>query len=174
MAKKQQLDDLISRLEEKEKESSIIYADEETEQVVVFSLYGFKFALPGKNISEILSYESITTIPGLPQFFVGLITLRGTVEAVIDPKKVLGLPHTEPTSVSRILIANSSDVVLGLLVDEVHDVLEIPISQIHPPLKTFDEIKLEFINGEFEYREKQVVYLSISKIFNKIADKPEE
>ena len=49
MAKKQNIDDLISRLEEKEKESTIIYADEETEQVVIFELSGHIFAFPGKN-----------------------------------------------------------------------------------------------------------------------------
>ena len=165
MAKKQNLDDLISRLEEKEKESTIIYADEETEQVVIFELGGYKFAFPGISISEILPYESITTLPGLPIHFLGFITLRGAVEAVLDPRRILNLPVDEPGSNSRILVTSNEDYTIGIWVDTVLDVVDIPKSQIHPPLKTFDKVKAEFISGEFDYKGKQIVYLSIIKFF---------
>lgn len=170
MAKKQNLDDLISRLEEKEKESTIIYADEETEQVVVFELAGYKFAFPGVNVSEILPYESITTLPGLPIHFLGLITLRGAVEAVLDPRRILNLPIDEPGLSSRILVTSNEDYTIGIWVDKVLDVLDIPKSQIHPPLKTFDKIKAEFMSGEFDYQGNQIVYLSIIKFFTALQE----
>lgn len=166
MAKNQNIDDLISRLEEKEKESTIIYADEETEQVVIFELSGTLFAFPGKNISEILPYESITTLPGLPNQFLGFITLRGAVEAVLDPRKILNLQITEPGNSSRILISSNEEFTIGVWVDTVSDVADIPKSQIHPPIKTFDQVKAEFISGEFEYKDKHIVYLSIAKFFS--------
>ncbi len=165
MAKKQNIDDLISRLEEKEKESTIIYADEETEQVVIFELSGHIFAFPGKNVSEILPYDSITTLPGLPHQFLGFITLRGSVEAVLDPRKILNLSIGETGTANRILISTNEEYTIGLWVDAVLDVADIPKSNMRPPLKTFDAIKAEFITGEFDYKDRHIVYLSISRFF---------
>ncbi|MCA0445970.1 MAG: chemotaxis protein CheW [Bacteroidetes bacterium] len=170
MAKNQNLDDLISRLEEKEKEASIIYADEETEQVVIFELGGSLFAFPGKQVFEITTFESITTVPGLPSYFSGLITLRGAVEAVVNLKYLLHLPSDSPIYGTRIIFLKSEDHVLGGLADLVFDVMAIPKSNIHPPLQTLDEAKAEYVIGDFEYKGKQVALLSITRIFSKIAE----
>ncbi len=170
MSKQTNLDDLITRLEEKEKEASIIYADEETEQVVIFELDGALFAFPGRQVIEIVPFESLTTIPGLPPYFSGLITLRGTVEAVINLKFLLGLPAESAVYGSRILFLKYDEQILGGLADVVFDVVSIPKSGIHPPLETLDEKKAEYIIGEFDYRDKQVVLISGAKLFAKITE----
>lgn len=170
MSKSQNLDDLISRLEEKEREASIIYADEETEQMVIFRLDDYLLAFPGRSVFEIATLDQITRIPGLPSFFSGLVTLRGTVEAVINLKKILNIPFDSPVYGTRILFLRHDDHILGALADYVQDVIAVPKSNLHAPLQTLDEHKAEFVVGEFEYREQQVAFLNAQKVFQKITD----
>ena len=106
-------------------------------QYLTFSLSGEMFGLGILNVKEIIEYGNLTEIPMMPAFIRGVINLRGSVVPVIDLAARFG---GQPTAVGRrtcIVIVEVPDEDtrhdIGIIVDAVSEVLEIPGSDIEPP-----------------------------------------
>lgn len=91
-------------------------------EFLAFSLAGERFALPLSSIREILKLAPITEVPRAPFDILGILSVRGRITTVVDLRRRLRMPSTEPSKVSRILLVDGGDEVMGLLVDEVHQV----------------------------------------------------
>jgi purine-binding chemotaxis protein CheW len=84
---------------------------------------GEHYALPVEQVLEVADLGQIAPVPGSPPEIVGVGNLRGQVIPVIDLARMLGLSGGEP---SRVVVAESGDLLAGLLVDAVLDVGELP------------------------------------------------
>ena len=142
--------------------------EEEKIGLVLFSLNDKYFAFHGSDVKAILSYEEITYVPGCRNYILGIISVRGDIESVLNLHIFLDLPETEPTHKSRIVVADGEHFRSGILVDTVEDVFDIPKSGIKPPISTLDTSVKEFVVGEVRYNEKNVTVLDVGKIFAKI------
>ena len=69
-------------------------------------------------------------VPGAPHFVLGIVNLRGNVVTVVDTRVRFGLMSKEPDEYTRIIIVEAQDVVIGLLVDAVAEVVEVPSKSI--------------------------------------------
>ncbi len=99
-------------------------------QLCTFRIGGEDYALDIMRVREIIQPLPITPVPRAPAFVEGVIRLRGDVIPVLDVRKRLGVPATPPTRKSRFLIVNVAGRRIGLVVDEVREVLRIPRSDI--------------------------------------------
>ncbi len=88
------------------------------------------------DIQEVLRLSEIADVPGAPDFVMGIINLRGKVVTVIDTRKCFNLDSATITDNSRIMIVESADNVLGLLVDSVAEVIYLNRSQLIVHLKS--------------------------------------
>ncbi|RMN80304.1 Positive regulator of CheA protein activity, partial [Pseudomonas syringae pv. papulans] len=125
---------------------------EEEAQYLTFMLGGEMFAIGILGIKEIIEYGSLTVVPMMPAFVRGVINLRGAVVPVVDLSARFGRQNSAITRRSCVIIieANSEDGQpqdIGLLVDNVSAVLEIPASQIEPPPNFGARIRADFISG---------------------------
>jgi purine-binding chemotaxis protein CheW len=106
-------------------------------QYLTFSVGGEIFAIGILNIKEIIEYGSVTEIPMMPVFIRGVINLRGAVVPVIDLSVRFGRPATQIARRTSIVIIEVREGEvhqdIGIVVDAVHEVLEIPASEIEPP-----------------------------------------
>jgi len=94
------------------------------QRLLVFALDGSPYALPVERIREIVRHRPITPVPRLPAEVLGVISLRGQVLQVIDPRPRLGLPAASPGVSSRIVVAHDGEGrVAGILVDSVEEVV---------------------------------------------------
>jgi purine-binding chemotaxis protein CheW len=109
---------------------SAVGAAEERKEYVVFFLGPEEYAVPITRVREVLKPPGITEVPRAPAHVVGMITLRGEVVAVVDPRLRLGLPRTPPGPRSRIVVCEGRDGPLGLLVDAVSEVARLPAGAI--------------------------------------------
>jgi len=106
---------------------------EEVSQVVSFEIGAEEYAVDILEVQEINRMVEITRVPTAPSYVEGVINLRGKVIPIIDLRLRFGLPATDRTTESRIVVVDVNRNVIGLIVDSVSEVLRIPNSLIEPP-----------------------------------------
>ena len=94
-------------------------------QRVVVSLADEAYGVDIEAVREIIRMEEITQVPNAPEFVEGVINLRGMVCPVLDLRKRLGVDVSETTNESRIVVVEIDGEQVGLIVDEVTQVLRI-------------------------------------------------
>jgi purine-binding chemotaxis protein CheW len=107
--------------------------DQREEQIVAFTLAGEQYGVDISTVNSIIKMQYITAIPRAPRFIEGVTNLRGIVLPVVDLRKRLGMPPAEDDKDARIIVVETRDTMIGIIVDAVTEVLRIPISDIEPP-----------------------------------------
>jgi purine-binding chemotaxis protein CheW len=95
-------------------------------EVLVFWLADEQYAIETRQIDEVLSLRDLTPLPGTPAFVRGVLNRRGTILAVFDIKRLLGLPEHGLTDLHQVAVVSGNDMTIGLLVDTVVDVQMLP------------------------------------------------
>ena len=141
---------------------------DETQQYLTFSLGKKMFGIGILNIREIIEYGNVTTVPMMPAFVRGVINLRGSVVPVIDLAARFGRPPCEITRRSCIIIVemghDGERLQLGMVVDTVSEVLEIPDSQIEPPPAFGAKIRTDFIAGMGKVNDSFIILLNMNNV----------
>jgi purine-binding chemotaxis protein CheW len=139
-------------------------------QYLTFVLGGETFALGILSIKEIMEYEIPTDVPMMPAFVRGVVNIRGAVVPVIDLCARFGRPSTGVTKKTCIVIVetsvNGESQVLGVMVDAVNEVLEIPRSEIQPPPSFGVSVRTDFIHGMGKVRDKFVIILDVDSVLS--------
>jgi purine-binding chemotaxis protein CheW len=146
----------------------------EQQQYLTFSLGEEMFALGILAIREIIEYGNLTEVPMTPPFIRGVINLRGAVVPVIDLAVRFGRTAKATTRRTCIVIIetglNEDDVrrhhQMGIVVDAVSEVLEIPASDIEPPPEFGARIRTDFISGMGKVNGHFVVMLDVERILS--------
>ena len=143
----------------------------EDQQYLTFLLGGEMFAIAILNIKEIIEYGSLTEVPMMPSFIRGVINLRGSVVPVIDLSARFGRNKTEVSRRTCIVIievesGDESKLDIGVMVDSVSEVLEIPRSEIEPPPAFGAKIRVDFMHGMGKVAGKFVVILNANKVLS--------
>ena len=134
------------------------------EQIVVFNLCEQLYGINIELVREIIRMESITKVPGTPEFIEGVINLRGRVIPVMDLCMRFEMPSSPITDSTRVIIVEAGSVTVGMIVDSVSEVLRIPTSTIDPPPTMIAESSIEALKGVAMVDEKLIVLLDLGKI----------
>ncbi|MEJ5186784.1 MAG: chemotaxis protein CheW [Candidatus Geothermincolales bacterium] len=135
-------------------------------QLVVFSLGREEFALDVSQVREIIRMEEITRMPKSPPFVEGIINLRGQIIAVMDLAKRLNLPSTERTDAQRIVVVETEDLKVGMIVDSVSEVMSITEDEIEPPPTLVSDPSTPFILGVVKRDRRLIILLDLSKLLS--------
>ncbi len=138
-------------------------ADSET-QLVVFDLAAEFYGVDIGDVREIIRMQSITRVPGAPQFVEGVINLRGRVVPVVDLRKRLDLEANEQTKESRVVVVDSAGRDVGVIVDAVTEVLRIPLSAVEPPSSMITNADSDYLRGIARLEDKLIILLDLSKV----------
>ncbi len=150
---------------------------------LVFLLGGASYGIPILTVLDINGLMEITPIPKTPEFIKGVINLRGKVIPVMDLRLKFGMPAKEYDKQTCIIIVNVSvkgkDKQIGVLVDTVSEVFDIPLTEIEAPPEYGTHAEEGFINGIGKVKGKLVVLLNIEKVLHsdeiiKLLDKNKE
>ena len=147
-----------------------VKVDEAPSQYLTFALGSEMFAVGILNVKEIIEYGNLTEIPMMPAFIRGVINLRGSVVPVIDLSARFGGSQTEVGRRTCIVIVEVEDDDakhdIGIMVDAVSEVLDIPGSEIEPPPAFGAKIRADFIFGMGKVAGKFVIILNINKVLS--------
>ena len=145
-------------------------ADDGPQQYLTFSLGGEVFALGILNVKEIIEFGHITEIPMMPAFIRGVINLRGAVVPVIDLSARFGGSSSTVSRRTCIVIVElgigEERQDLGVIVDAVNEVLEIPRADIEPPPSFGARIRADFIQGMGKVDGHFVIILNVERVLS--------
>lgn len=138
-------------------------------QIVVFSLVDQKttkkedYGVSIEQVREIRPLESITKVPNAKSYVRGVMNLRGMIIPVVDVKEKLGFSGCETSLKARILVADVKGRLTGLLIDEVDQVMRIPLKEVETNLSGGLE-SLAYINGVVKTSGRLIVLLDMIKL----------
>ena len=116
-------------------------------QLCTFRIGGEDYAVDIMRVQEIVSPLPVTPVPRAPAFVDGVVRLRGEVVPVVDVRKRFGLPPVAHGRKTRLLVVHVAGRRLGLVVDEVCEVLRLPRSEIRPAPSLVDQGGPRFFLG---------------------------
>jgi purine-binding chemotaxis protein CheW len=144
----------------------------EEKQYLTFMLGGEMFSLGILCIKEIIWYADLTEVPMMPACIRGVINLRGAVVPVMDLSNRFGKPSTPVIKSTCIVIVELPTAVagqhqnMGIVVDSVQAVLEIPSNEIEPAPNFGTKIRPDFIDGIAKVDGKFVILLKVDRVLS--------
>ena len=125
-----------------------------TERFLTFSSNGLNIGVSTNYVIEIITNHIITVLPLVPDYVKGIINLRGQIIPIIDIRLRMGNPSIDYTNPTCIIVLNINSVQIGIIVDDVQQVMDIDQSQISPvPV----ENRQELISGMVSSSDRSVI-----------------
>ena len=124
---------------------------------VMFNLENETYGIQVKKIREVLRVGNIRKVPGSNYQVLGIINVRGVIVTVVDMRTMFNLPQKEITDVSRIIIVElDEEQTVGMLVDMVQEVKDIPESRFEPLSSTKDNAS-RHIQGIAHFQDRVII-----------------
>jgi purine-binding chemotaxis protein CheW len=133
------------------------------EQLVVFDLGNEVFGVDISRVQEIIRMQAITPVPGASVFIEGVINLRGKIIPVVDLHRRFGLPLSQASNSSRIVVVQTNGHVVGMVVDAVSEVMHVSANCIEPPSAIIADLESDFIRGIAKLEDKLIILLQLDK-----------
>ncbi|MFA6014787.1 MAG: chemotaxis protein CheW [Gallionellaceae bacterium] len=144
--------------------------EEQQRQYLTFMLNSEIFAIGILRIKEIIEYGNLTEVPRMPGFIRGVINLRGAVVPVIDLGARFGKQAATVGRRTCIVIIEveheGEQQVVGVMVDAVNEVLDIPATEIEPAPSFGAKIRSDFIRGMGKVDGKFVIILNVDHVLS--------
>jgi len=143
---------------------SKLKVDDDVIQWVTFRLADENYGIAVMQVQEVLRMTEITPVPGAPEYVLGIINLRGNVVTVIDTRQRFGLPPQEVDDASRIIIIESGEQVVGLLVDSVAEVVYLKGSEIESSPNVGSDESSKYIQGVHSDQGELLILVDVNKL----------
>ncbi len=127
------------------------------------------FAISVYKVLEIIQFEQLTKIPNASDFVPGVLNFRGSIVPVIDMHKRFNIENTGSADKMVVvvdIVSKDKNVLMGLLVDQVTDVIEFEYKNIKAVPDLGIKYNPEFLEGFIEIDEKFIMVLNIDRVLN--------
>jgi purine-binding chemotaxis protein CheW len=131
---------------------------------LTFPLGNEEYGLEIRHVTEIVGIQRITEVPDMPQFIRGVINLRGKVIPVMDVRARFSLEPKPFDDHTCIIVVNVNGTTVGLVVDTVSEVMNIPAKQIDPPPSVKKGESSRYLQGLGKVGESVKILLDIQKL----------
>lgn len=138
--------------------------DDPVLQWVTFRLGNETYGINVMQVREVLRYSEIAPVPGAPSYVIGIINLRGNVVTVIDTRERFGLEPSEVTDNTRIVILESDDQVIGIMVDAVAEVVYLRASEIETAPNVGNADSSRYIQGVCHKDDELLILIEIERL----------
>ena len=115
-------------------------------------------------IQEMNKQMEMTRVPQAPPFVLGIMNLRGRLVTIIDLGRKLGLAPSKVTETSRIIIVNSRDENIGLLVDKITDVVTAKWEDVEPTPSNIKGVKGKYFKGVYKSAKDLIAILDVEDV----------
>lgn len=140
-------------------------------RIVAFELDDELYGADIGETAEIIRMVSIMPLPNVPAFILGLVNLRSAIVPVIDLRIRFGLAHKELDHDSRIIILNAGNLVVGIVVDRLWELLRLDPGVFQPPPSTLAKIDHEYFKHIASVKGRMLIVLDIEKLLTDTASK---
>jgi len=152
-----------------------LYDDEDDEDAqkdkfLTFTVGKEDYGLEIIHVTEIVGIQKITEVPDMPRYIKGVINLRGKVIPVMDVRRRFQLEDRDYDDRTCIVVVSIDNTAVGLVVDKVREVSDIPPSQIEPPPSVSEGNRQQYIKGLGKVEEEVKILLDTEKLLHRDAE----
>lgn len=141
-------------------------ADSGSLQCVTFTLEEETYGMNVMQVQEVLREVEVAPVPGAPHYVLGIINLRGNVVSVIDARTRFGLPTRESDDMTRIIVIEAQQQIIGILVDSVAEVVDVNQNEIDTAPNVGNEETSKYIDGVVSRGEKLLILVDLNKLLS--------
>ncbi|MEK7776980.1 MAG: chemotaxis protein CheW [Planctomycetota bacterium] len=131
---------------------------------LTFVLCGEEYGLEILKVREIIGIMGITPVPQTPKFIKGVINLRGKVIPVVDLRLKFGFDEVDYTKETCIIVVEVKDVLTGIIVDTVSEVLDITNEELETTPNLGEDVNTDIFIGVAKIKDKVKILLDLDKI----------
>jgi len=135
-------------------------------QVVICQLGDESYGLDIGSVYEIIRFQESTAVPTAPGYVDGVINLRGRIIPVMDMSSRFGLKRAETTKSTRIIVAGTAGMRVGLVVDAVTEVMMVSDDAVEPTPPVVSGLDSAYIRGIAKLSEQLVILLDLGALFS--------
>jgi purine-binding chemotaxis protein CheW len=139
-----------------------------TRQYATVYVGGLFLGIEVARVQEVMRHQEMTDIPLAAPAIKGLINLRGQIVVAVDTRRALGLPPSDSDSPPRNIIIRSEEGGVSLLVDDIADVLDVPLHAFAPVPENMPAERRELIEGVYNLNEKLLLVLDTKRLLQKV------
>lgn len=133
-------------------------------ELIVVRIAGQQFAIDIMSVREIRGWSTSTPLPHAPEHVLGMVNLRGQILPVIDFAARLGLGVTKVNTATVVIVTEIGDALVGLLVDEVCDILTIDEAMLQPAPDVGEPAMRRFVRGVITADSGIITLLSLDAV----------
>jgi purine-binding chemotaxis protein CheW len=139
---------------------------EDFQEFLCFRVSSEIYAINILAIKEIIRPREVTEIPRTPGFVSGVLSLRGIIIPIFNMRLRLGLPESDKSGKERIIVVKKGEEFIGIVVDEVTQVVKIASATIERPPEVLDGIDRDFVSGIGRFNSQMLILLNQEKILD--------
>ena len=140
--------------------------DAQKDKFLTFQIADEEFAIPIGHVIEIVGIQKITEVPDMPDFVKGVINLRGKVIPVMDVRLRFRMPAVAYDDRTCVVVVSVGDVTIGLVVDTVSEVVDIPESNISAPPRFSSSTSGRYVSGMGKIGEAVKIIIDVEKLLH--------
>jgi purine-binding chemotaxis protein CheW len=140
--------------------------DDSPLQLVLFGLGDDEYAIDILNVQEINRVTEITCVPQAPDYLEGVMNLRGRIVPVINMRRRFGLDSKSPDKHTRIVVVDSEQTVVGLIVDSVTEILRVAGDNIETPPPMVADSNRDYIKAVIRHDDDLLVLLDLPRLID--------
>ncbi|MDH5678037.1 MAG: chemotaxis protein CheW [Nitrospinota bacterium] len=133
---------------------------------LTFVLGREEYAFEIKKVMEIIGIMDVTRVPKAPKFIKGVINLRGKVIPIVDLRTKFRMHTIDYTKETCIVVVETSEMVVGVIVDSVSEVIDINMEDIESSPAFGEEIDVRYILGMAKVNDEVKILINIDKVLS--------
>ncbi len=146
-------------------EEKFLEEDTQKGKFLTFSIDKESYGIEISYVTEIVGIQPITEVPELPEYIKGIINLRGKIRPVMDVRLKFKKEPIEYNDRTCIIVVDTGEMAIGLIVDSVSEVMSIPDSEIIPPPK-LNKAGRKYIKNIGKIGDNVTLILDCEKLLN--------
>ncbi len=135
-------------------------------QCVTFTLENEIYGINVMQVQEVLREVEVAPVPGAPHYVLGIINLRGNVVSVIDARTRFGLPTKESDDMTRIIVIEVQQQIIGILVDSVAEVVDVNRDEVDSAPNVGNAETAKYIDGVVSRGDMLLILVDLNKLLS--------
>ena len=136
------------------------------EPFILFELAGTTYGVRSRFVQQIEMIDDVATVPNAHPAVEGVVLIRGQVIPALNLRKRFGFEAIDRDLRSRLVVINSGERVVGLIVDTAREFIKIPTESIEPPPEAFTGLSGEYLEGIAAIKERMILVLNLDAVLD--------
>lgn len=135
-------------------------------EFLTFTLGSEEYGIDILKVQEIRSYEGVTRIATAPDFIKGVVNLRGIIVPIVDMRIKFAVGEAHYDAFTVVIVLNLSGRIVGMVVDSVSDVIELPDELIRPAPDFASSFDTSYITGLGTLDDRMLILVDIERLMH--------